>query len=119
MKQIIPFLDGVYYQDTAPIRSGYYIINTDTSTSNIGGIHWIACFINKTKTRCYIYDSFSRTLKYLMPAFLEKLKKHNIKVYLSDVTDKEQYGDTQICGVLCCAWLYVVKTLGIRKAMTI
>ena len=54
-----------------------------------------------------------------MPVFLEKLKKHNIKVYLSDVTDKEQYGDTQICGVLCCAWLYVVKTLGIRKAMTI
>jgi hypothetical protein len=117
LKEIIPFLDGVYYQDTAPIKPGYYIVNTDSHGG--GGIHWFACYINKTKSRCYIYDSFSRTLKYIMPAFLDKLNKHNVKVYMSDVRDQEQYGQSQICGVLCCAWLYCVKTLGIRKAMTI
>lgn len=119
LKQLIPFLDGVYYQNTMIIKSGYFIINTDVSTSNNGGIHWIACYINKSKTRCYIYDSFSRTLNYLISVLLEKLKKHNIKVYMSDVRDKEQYGNSEVCGALCCAWLYVVKTLGIRKAMTI
>lgn len=115
LKEMIPWVNGVYCQDKAIIKPGYYIINTDVSTGE--GIHWIGCY--QTKTRCYLYDSFSRTPKYLVPIFLKKLEKKNIKVFESDTTDDEQYGKTEVCGALCCAWLSVVKQLGIRKALTI
>jgi hypothetical protein len=114
-KKIIPFLDAVWCQDTAKVKKGYYIINTDISTGK--GQHWIACY--QTKTRCYLYDSFSRTPKYLVPIFIKKLEAKNIKIYESDISDSEQYGNTEVCGQLCSAWLHVVKVLGIRKAMTI
>jgi hypothetical protein len=71
------------------------------------------------KNRCYLFDSFSRTPQYLVPIFLKKLESKGIKVFQSDKTDKEQYGSTEVCGHLCCAWLSVIKDLGIRKALTI
>jgi hypothetical protein len=114
-KKTIPFLTDVYAHDTAKVKKGYFIINTDISTGK--GEHWIACYI--TDKRCYLYDSFSRTPKYLVPLFVKKLEAKNIKIFESDPKDKEQYGNTQVCGQLCCAWLCVVKELGIRKAMTI
>jgi len=114
-KKIIPFLNGVYCDDNAKIKAGYYIINTDVSSGK--GIHWVGCY--QTKTRCYLYDSFSRQPKNLLPHFIKKLDAKNIKVFQADKTDKEQYGDTEVCGQLCCAWLSVIKQLGIRKAMNI
>ena len=114
-KKIIPWVNGVYCQDEAIIKPGYYIINTDVSSGK--GEHWIGCY--QTKTRCYLYDSFSRTPKFLVPIFLKKLEKKKIKVFESDTSDKEQYGQTEVCGHLCMAWLSVIKDLGIRKAMTI
>jgi len=115
IKKIIPWVNGVYAQDEAVIKPGYYVINTDNSNGE--GEHWIGAYI--TKKSCYLYDSFSRTPKYLVPSFLEKLNKRGIKVYQSDKKDKEQYGNSEVCGVLVCSWLMVVKELGIRKAMTI
>ena len=114
-KKIIPFVNGVYCQDNAIIKQGYYIINTDMSTGK--GIHWLACY--QTKKTVYLYDSFSRTPAYLVPLFVKKINKKGLKIVESDPTDKEQYGDTQVCGQLCCAWLLCVKELGIRKALTI
>ena len=115
LKKMIPWVNGVYCQDEAVIKPGYYIINTDVSSGK--GEHWIGCY--QTKTRCYLYDSFSRTPKFLVPIFLKKLEKKGIKVLESDTSDKEQYGQTEVCGHLCMAWLSVIKDLGIRKAMTI
>ena len=114
-KKMIPWVNGVYCQDKAVIKPGYYIINTDISSGK--GEHWIGCY--QTETRCYLYDSFSRTPKFLVPIFLKKLEKNKIKVFESDTSDKEQYGQTEVCGHLCMAWLSVIKDLGIRKAMTI
>ena len=114
-KKIIPWVNGVYCQDEAIIKPGYYIINTDVSSGK--GEHWIGCY--QTKTRCYLYDSFSRTPKFLVPIFLKKLEKKGIKVFESDTSDSEQYGQTEVCGQLCMAWLSVIKKIGIRKAMTI
>ena len=115
LKKMIPWVNGVYCQDEAIIKPGYYIINTDISSGK--GEHWIGCY--QTKTRCYLYDSFSRTPKFLVPIFLKKLEKNKIKVFESDTSDKEQYGQTEVCGHLCSAWLSVIKKIGIRKAMTI
>ena len=114
-KKMIPWVNGVYCQDQAVIKPGYYIINTDISSGK--GEHWIGCY--QTKTRCYLYDSFSRTPKFLVPIFLKKLEKNKIKVFESDTSDSEQYGQTEVCGQLCMAWLSVIKKIGIRKAMTI
>lgn len=115
-KDIVPFLNGVYCDDTAIIKQGYYIINTDISSGK--GIHWIGCY--QTKKTIYLYDSFSRTPTYLLPLFINKIKKKGLKIITTDKNDDEQYGNiSQICGQLCAAWLMVVKKLGIRKALTI
>ncbi len=114
-QKIIPWVNGVYTQDKAIVKQGFYILNTDVSTGK--GEHWIACY--QTKKCCYLYDSFSRTPKYLVPLFVKKLETKKIKIFQSDTNDDEQYGNTQVCGHLCSAWLSVVKDLGIRKAMSI
>lgn len=114
-KKIVPFIDAVWCQDEAKIKPGYYILNTDISTGK--GQHWLGCY--QTKTRCYLYDSFSRTPKFLIPLFVKKLEAKNIKIFVSDTNDAEQYGNTEVCGQLCSAWLCCVRQLGIRKAMSI
>jgi hypothetical protein len=114
-QKILPWITGVYCHDNAIIKPGYYIINTDISTGP--GLHWIGCY--QTKKRCYLYDSFSRTPKFLLPLFVAKLEKKGVKIFQSDINDKEQYGQSEVCGQLCLSWLSVIKDLGIKKAMTI
>lgn len=114
-KQLIPFINGVYCQDNAIVKQGFYIINTDMSTGK--GKHWVACY--QTKTRVYLYDSFARTPSFLLPLFVKKINNKGLKIVESDITDKEQYGHSEVCGQLCCAWLRVIKEQGIRKALTI
>ena len=106
---------GVFSQDTIPLHKiGYMIFNVDTSKQT--GSHWVACY--STNKCLYIYDSFGRHSERLLPILTNKLHRKNIH-FKDSRHDAEQYGDTQVCGQLSLAWLCVVKSMGIRKALKI
>ena len=95
------------------LKQGYYIINTDIASGP--GLHWVSLII--TPKIAYIYDSFSRDPKKLLPHLLQHLTKY--KIVSSDRKDKEQRGDSAICGHNCLAFLLVAQKLGVRSAIKI
>ena len=114
-EQLKPF-NGVYPQDKFINKNGYQIINTSNS-DDMKGEHWVALY--KTPKNLYVYDSFGRNTNNLLPGLTKKMKGGgNIKIIDSDY-DKEQRGESQVCGQLCMSWLCVVRDLGIRKALQI
>ena len=105
---------GVFPQDKLPSTSGMYIINTDSSKKiNSDTCHWMA--IVQTPKTLYIYDSYGRTTKHMLPLIYNNTKKKIVESF----HDAEQFRYTALCGHLSCSWLCVVKELGIRKALTI
>ena len=102
---------GTYRQQHKPGRKSrqFFIINTATDGP---GDHWVA--VVKNNKTYYIYDSFARSSKKLIPVFARG--KLTID---SDRSDAEQFGDSQICGQLCLSWLCCVRDLGIRNALKI
>lgn len=102
--------------DKAPVsKPGYMVVNTDKYGNK--GIHWVAC-IKKGNTM-YIFDSFARRASRILKILTDKLKEKNIKIVNSDLTDSEQRGDSEVCGMLCIAWLYVAHTMGVKTALLI
>ena len=110
---------GVYsVNEKFPIkRGGMYLINTDP----IGkpGEHWISLYIGTNGNNAYIYDSFGRQAKCLVKALTRRLEGRKFKIKNSDLSDKEQKENSDVCGPLSLAWLLVVKRMGIRAAMLI
>jgi hypothetical protein len=94
-------------------KQGYYIINTDIASGP--GLHWTALIL--TSKIAYIYDSFSRDPKKLLPHLLQHLK--NYKIVSSDRKDKEQRGDSATCGHNCLAFLLTAQKIGIKSAIKI
>jgi len=107
---------GGYAQDSIfELKSGFYIINTDLKTGP--GIHWISLII--TPKTAYIYDSFARDPKKLVPHLVKRLTKAKRKIVCSDRSDKEQRNIEITCGHISCVWLTVAKDLGVRAAIQI
>ena len=107
---------GVHSVDNYPLtKSGYGIINTDTS--NGPGIHWIAIY--STPKKIYVYDSFARKSSSVLKLFHDKALEKQFRVINSDLSDKEQRSNEKICGQLSLAWLMTVKEKGIMKALKI
>ena len=107
---------GTFPQDKINLnKSGYMIINTDLDGKP--GIHWVALYI--TKKTVYIYDSFARDNKTLLKILTNQINKKKLNVVNSDRSDAEQFGDSEVCGVLSVAWLYVIKDIGIKNAIKI
>lgn len=105
---------GSYAQDEVfELRSGYYIINTDLRTGP--GIHWISLVL--TPKTAYIYDSFARDPKKLVPHLVKRLRSR--KIVSSDRKDKEQKNFEITCGHMSLAFLAVAKELGISQAKKI
>ena len=104
---------GTFSQDYKPKvspKTQFFIINTDRKGGP--GLHWVA--VVKNNNTYYIYDSFARHAHKLVPVFTKG------KLFIeSDKTDAEQRGASEICGVLCLAWLQIVDEFGIRKALLI
>ena len=97
-----------------PNRSGYMIVNVDTSKKiNTDKAHWVAIY--QTPKTLYVYDSFGRLTQNVLKLISKKTKKKIV----DSKHDPEQYGFTEICGHLAMAWICVVRDLGIRKALTI
>lgn len=105
---------GTFAQDELPNRSGYMVVNVDTSKRiNTPKAHWIAIY--QTPKTLYVYDSFGRLTKNV----LKLISKTTTKKIVDSKHDPEQYGFTEVCGQLALSWLCVARDLGIRKALTI
>ena len=105
---------GTFAQDELPTKSGYLIINTDTSKNiNSGEAHWVA--IIQTAKTLYVYDSYGRMTKNV----LKLISKQTKKKIVDSKHDAERFGFTAICGHLSLSWLCVAHDLGICKALTI
>lgn len=114
----IKFVGAFAYDENFPIKNNkYYIINTDSKNSS--GEHWIS--IITKPTRVYVYDSFARNPKKLIPLLTKKFKNKKI---IFDLKDAEQIPivngkQTIVCGHNCIAFLRIAHELGIRSAMKI
>ena len=77
---------GTYSVDKVPLKVGLYIVNTDKA--NKPGLHWVA--VKQTKTKIYIYDSFSRKSTKILKILNDKAVKKGLKII--DVnTETDQY----------------------------
>jgi hypothetical protein len=107
---------GVYPVDRVPLsRNGYGIINTDTYGNS--GIHWCAFYLRGKNI--YIYDSFARHTSTVLKILYAKLKQKGIKVINSDLTDSEQRGNSQVCGIISLSWIHIAYKYGINNALKI
>lgn len=106
---------GTFAQDQIPVsKKGFCIINVDTSKQD--GSHWVALVFQANK--CYVYDTFGRNVKRLLPILSEKLQKYKIIKIATD-PHPEQYGTTNVCGHLCIAFLFCVRKYGINRVVKI
>ena len=93
-------------------KTGFYIINTDTASGP--GEHWISVVL--TPKTAYVYDSFARDSKKLVPHLVRYLYPRKI---IESKKDKEQKGAEIICGHLSLSFLCVANDLGIKYAILI
>jgi hypothetical protein len=108
---------GVFSQDTVPTSlpaKCFFIFNQDKRTGH--GIHWLACY--KSGKTFYVYDSFGRKSKRLVPTFVKRLESHKWK-YKDTDDDPEQTSNQSNCGARCMAFLICTKKYGIRKTILI
>lgn len=99
-----------------PSRDGYMIVNNDF----IGGpgIHWLACI--KQGKNLYIYDSFGRLGKNILPKLVDRMRQKGYIIHDADTSDQDQYGDTSVdCGHRACSALMIAHKYGIRAFMTL
>jgi len=108
--------------DTAPkAKSGQMaIINVSPSTDPKGS-HWVALYKQgkEGKQTIYIYDSYSRDSKSLLPTLVKQIKGKGMKYVDSDRLDKEQTVTERNCAIRSISWLSVVRDLGIKQALKI
>lgn len=109
---------GTYPWDTYPLSNlpeyGFAIINTDDSKK--GGTHWVA--IHNYKNKMYVYDSFGRITKNILKKFNKRITGKGLKI-IDSRRDPEQQGYQEDCGLRCIAWLLIIKSMGIKKALEI
>lgn len=96
------------------INKPYSILNTDDKNSP--GVHWVAVY--QHKNNLYIYDSFARTVDFLMKPLKNKMKKQNINViFINEKSDQAGYQVN--CGMRCFLWLLFVDKHGLNKCADI
>jgi hypothetical protein len=111
---------GVFGQDNAnwarlkATPNSMMIINTDPA--NKRGKHWVAIY--RASKTIYVWDSFGRETKKLLPIFQKQAVGHKLKLKMAD-PDKNQYTQSSVCGQLSLAWLLTVKELGILNALKV
>lgn len=95
----------------------YYVVNT--SSSGQPGTHWLALItINK---HAYLWDSYNRAVKRLVPHLIHSLIKHHYKIGPQGLEHPmEQIGtSSQVCGQESLAYLLTVRDIGINNTANI
>jgi hypothetical protein len=102
---------GAFPRDELDTSKNHYcVLNVDKSSEP--GSHWLGCVVRDGKT--YVYDSFGRTSRALVPNLLKGGKK----VVDADY-DAEQMPKEDNCGARALAWLVCVEHLGLDSALLI
>ena len=106
---------GVFMQDSnIPQRNGYMVLNNDFVGGK--GIHWLA--VIKTGKNVYIYDSFGRLGRNILPHFCRNLQRHGYTIHNTDTSDQDQYGNKSVdCGHRCISALKIAHRYGINAFM--
>jgi hypothetical protein len=108
---------GVFMQNSnIPSKDGYIIINNDF----IGGpgIHWLSGIL--VGKNMYIYDSFGRLGKNILPKLVARMQAKGYTIYNADTSDQDQYGSTSVdCGHRSCSALMIAHKYGIKAFMTL
>ena len=112
-KYIGPKFTGVYPVDRVPRKFTYAIVNLDKS--DMPGSHWIG--VVSGKKNIYIYDSFGRSSRKIVPILFKK-KGKGIKIIDSD-RDAEQKKKEENCGQRALSWLFIFEYFGKKLAMEI
>lgn len=104
---------GVYMQNQLPpLRTNStFIMNNDLTTGE--GIHWVAGVVHGKTV--YVYDSFGRRSKNLLPIFTQQMKAKRYRIVNTDLSDQDQYGYKSVdCGHRCISALKIYKSYGLR-----
>ena len=81
------------------------------------GSHWLSIY--KDNNTVYVYDSFARPTKILLPVLYGQIQKLQLDTIMSK-TDIDQYPlDSEICGPLSLAWCELCEMKGIKTALYI
>jgi hypothetical protein len=90
----------------------YFIINVDGK--NQPGSHWLAVYYDPSNQHghYYIYDSYARGLKGLIPKFIKTIGYDYVNT--NKKSDQKDYEES--CGARCISWLWAVKKYGINQA---
>ena len=92
----------------------YSIINTD----NGQGIHWTGVYQYHKKV--YVWDSFGRDIKQLMPEFVQRARTQGYDIIKANKHyDNEQEANQSDCGLRSLAWLILAESKGIKTATLI
>ena len=110
------FITVLMQNSPIPNRNGYFIINTDCVGGK--GLHWM-CFI-KVNKNIYVYDSFGRLSKNMLPLFTKKMTDQGYTIHNTDTYDADQHGYTSVdCGHRCIASLMIYHKLGLKAYMSL
>ena len=98
-----------------PLKNGYMIINNDFIGNP--GIHWITCIIKDKNF--YIYDSFGRSGKNILPKLCTSMKGRGYNIINTD-TDQDQYGIKSVdCGHRCISALQICDKFGLPAFLSL
>ena len=106
---------GVFPSNRLPkfsSKNKYAIVNLDKH--NEPGSHWIALAYDNKKNKIFVYDSFGRPTKEILPSAYEKYD--NLKD--SDYDAEQKIFETD-CGARSFSWLWVFHNYGSSIAKTI
>jgi hypothetical protein len=94
-------------------KPSYFIINVDGKNSQ--GSHWLAVYFDPRTQKFYIWDSFARGLKGLIPRFIKTIGYN----YVNTNKKSDQKDHEESCGAKCISWLWCVKKYGINQSVHI
>lgn len=106
---------GVLSQDSPfPTKDGYTIMNNDYVGG--AGIHWVA--VIKKGKHIYVYDSFGRYSKNILPTFTTKMTTKGYTIHSADPSDADQFGYTSVdCGHRSLSALQIANSKGVNAFM--
>jgi len=115
-KHVFPILGNKVFRNAEyqfqKMGGKYSVMNTD----NAKGIHWVSTF--QRGKNIYVFDSFGRPTKQLIPEFYKRAVKAGYTIIDTDY-DVDQKDEQLDCGIRSLAWCIIAFHKGIKFALKI
>ena len=102
-----------FLANVQPGKLNYAIINVDGQSDP--GSHWLSVIFDASNNKYYIYDSFARRLKRLIPKFVKTIGFN----YITMNGGSDQKNSSMDCGARSMSVLLFVAKHGLTPAMMI